>query len=95
MLNAKEAHNKTVEALRKYSDEELKKILELIKLESEKGYYHISTGLLCSFTIESLKNLGYEVINRSDYIPGCNIWWDNKKESWLDKWIKKLKDSKN
>lgn len=95
MLNAKEAHNKTVEALSKCKDEELKEISELIKQESEKGRYHISTGLLCSLTVESLKKLGYEVINRCDYIPGYNIWWDNKKESWLDKWIKKLKGSKN
>lgn len=92
-MNAKEAYERATEKLNENSEKEIKDILELIESESAKGKYTTRTkNILCKTTIKYLKKLGYDVTYDSGYIYSYyRISWEYKKESWLNKWIEKLK----
>lgn len=89
-MNAKEAYKKATEKLNETSEKEINNILKLIERKSEEGKYVLrSYDIVCEATINHLKKLGYDVA----YYGDCyRISWEYKKESWLNKWIKKLKD---
>lgn len=98
MLNAKEAYDKSTIAKNKLNIEQLEKISELIESFCNDGtYYTIVKSLsLNDSTIKYLKELGYKVKYYDyGYWGYYTISWAHKKESWLNKWIKKLKDSEN
>lgn len=92
-MTAKEAYKKATEKLNETSEKEINNVLKLIESESEKGKYATRTNnMVCEATVKYLKKLGYDVTyhyyNSNSYY---RISWEYKKESWLNKWIEKLK----
>lgn len=93
-MTAKEAYKKATEKLNESSEKEINNVLKLIEEMSEKGRYVIhSHDIVCEPTVKYLKGLGYDVTYCLDgYGSYYRISWEYKKESWLSKWIEKLKD---
>lgn len=93
-MTSKEAHERATEKLNENSEKEINDVLELIKSESEKGKYVIRTNNMVSeATVKYLKKLGYDVTYCfGSYSGYYRISWEYKKESWLSKWIEKLKE---
>ena len=89
----KEAYKKATEKLNENSKKEINDVLELIKSESEKGKCVIrSHDIVYGQTVKYLKKLGYDVTYYFGTYGGYyRISWEYKKESWLNKWIEKLK----
>ena len=92
-MTAKEAYKKATEKQNETSEKEINDVLELIESESAKGKYVTRTNnILCKTTIKYLKKLGYDVTYNYGYTYSYyRISWEYKKESWLNKWIEKLK----
>lgn len=92
-MNAKEAYKKATEKLNETSEKEINNVLKLIEEKSEKGKYVIhSHDIVCKPTVKYLEKLGYDVTYCFDAYGGYyRISWEYKKESWLSKWIEKLK----
>lgn len=94
-MNAKEAYEKATEKLNETSEKEINNVLKLIEEESEKGKYATRYyDIICEATINYLKKLGYDVTyycGGITYNAYYRISWEYKKESWLSKWIEKLK----
>ena len=95
-MTAKEAYKRATEKLNETSEKEINNVLKLIEEESGKGKYVTRYyDVVCEVTINYLKKLGYDVTYYCNGIISnayYRISWEYKKESWLNKWIKKLKD---